>query len=166
MPCKSLGACIPGLTENIVRSWEPPGVHKTSYTTGGILLDAYAITLAQFIVIDCYASHLLTIEGWKRYAQENLYVSEDRNIIILAPCLQILPPRYNILMPEGLRLNPLDDSWERVNLEDLGRELTGGDPEICDFRNNLTGEIMDSDPRYLPEALRDWGVQLEEFILV
>lgn len=72
-----------------------------------------------------------------------------------------------ISTPEDPRLDPVDDRWERVNFEDLGRGLTGDDPEICDFfRNKVTQEIMDSDPRYLPEALRDRGVQLEEFILV
>ncbi|KAK6446924.1 hypothetical protein FP744_10003174 [Trichoderma asperellum] len=57
--------------------------------------------------------------------------------------------------------------WERVSLEDLGRPLTGDDPIILEFfKNNITGEIMNSDPRLLPEALEARGVDLQWFTIV
>ncbi len=52
--------------------------------------------------------------------------------------------------------------WEMVR-----RHRTNRDPELFQcFRNNLTGEEMNSDPRLLPEALRERGVELECFRLL
>ncbi|KAM0264110.1 hypothetical protein ACHAQJ_000855 [Trichoderma viride] len=57
--------------------------------------------------------------------------------------------------------------WERVSLEDLGRTLTGDDPIILEFfKNKITGEIMDSDPRLLPEALQGREIELQWFTIV
>ncbi|KAL6901780.1 HET domain-containing protein [Trichoderma evansii] len=57
--------------------------------------------------------------------------------------------------------------WERVSLEDLGRPLTGDDPIALEFfKNKVTGEIMNSDPRLLPEALKARGVDLQWFTIV
>jgi hypothetical protein len=67
---------------------------------------------------------------------------------------------------EDPRLEPHPE-WERIDLEDLGRDLTGDDPEFCDFfRNKSTGELINYDPRLLPEALKARGVQLRNFTLV
>ncbi|KAK1242546.1 hypothetical protein MKX08_005358 [Trichoderma sp. CBMAI-0020] len=57
--------------------------------------------------------------------------------------------------------------WERVSLEDLGRPLIGDDPIILEFfKNKMTGEIINSDPRLLPEALEARGVDLQWFTIV
>ncbi|PNP38003.1 hypothetical protein TGAMA5MH_10102 [Trichoderma gamsii] len=57
--------------------------------------------------------------------------------------------------------------WERVSLEDLGRPLIGDDPIILKlFKNKITGGIMNSDPRLLPEALEARGVDLQWFTIV
>ncbi|KAJ3566576.1 hypothetical protein NPX13_g7083 [Xylaria arbuscula] len=61
---------------------------------------------------------------------------------------------------EDPRLGPLVD-WERIQ-----HEWTPDDPEICDFfRHKTTGEVMNSDPRMLPDALRARGVNIETFSL-
>jgi hypothetical protein len=57
--------------------------------------------------------------------------------------------------------------WERIPLGELGRTLTGDDPIILEFfKNKITGEIMDSDPRLLPEALQARGVELQWFTII
>lgn len=67
---------------------------------------------------------------------------------------------------EDPRLEPHPE-WDRVELQDLGRKLTGDDPECCDFfRHKTTGEMINYDPRMLPEALEARGVQLRKFALV
>lgn len=67
---------------------------------------------------------------------------------------------------EDPRLEPHPD-WARVELKDLGRDLNGDDPEFCSFfRHNITGELIDYDPRMSPEALKARGVQLTNFALV
>jgi hypothetical protein len=70
------------------------------------------------------------------------------------------------LTADDPRLEPHPD-WERVEVEDLGRVLTGDDPEVCDFfRNKTTEELINYDPRLLPEALEARGVPLRTFSLV
>ena len=79
---------------------------------------------------------------------------------------KFLNPATGELSLEDPRLEP-HPLWERVALEELGRELTGDDPQDCAFfRHKETGEIMDSDPRLLPEALAARGVELVKFTLV
>ncbi|KAF5563384.1 heterokaryon incompatibility protein [Fusarium phyllophilum] len=69
------------------------------------------------------------------------------------------------LTAEDPRLEPLI-GWQRASLEELGRDLTGDDPEVYDFfRNMEDGRIVDSDPRLEPEALKSRGVNLETFVL-
>ncbi|KAF9765841.1 hypothetical protein IL306_001808 [Fusarium sp. DS 682] len=69
------------------------------------------------------------------------------------------------LTAEDPRLEPLE-GWQRISLEELGRDLTGDDPEVYDFfRNTEDGGIVNSDPRLEPEALRCRGVNLETFVL-
>ncbi|EXL41949.1 hypothetical protein FOCG_15311 [Fusarium oxysporum f. sp. radicis-lycopersici 26381] len=60
------------------------------------------------------------------------------------------------------RLGELPVTWEAIQ-----KDRTKDDPQFLSlFRNNLTGELMNSDPRMLPEALRDRGVRLQSFKLV
>lgn len=69
------------------------------------------------------------------------------------------------LTPEDPRLEPLPD-WERIPLDDLGRGLNGDDPEVIDFfKNTNDGRILNSDPRFSPEALVERGLELETFVL-
>ncbi|KAK3387780.1 heterokaryon incompatibility protein-domain-containing protein [Podospora didyma] len=72
-------------------------------------------------------------------------------------------PDTNTLSDEDPRLEPLDESWERV--ADVQR--TGNDPYLFQrFKNKLTGEVINSDPRLTPEALKARGVDLKEFSLI
>lgn len=60
------------------------------------------------------------------------------------------------------RLGPLPVQWEEMRPE--GKEV---DVNVASrFKNRDTGEVMDSDPRLLPDALRDRGIPLESFCLV
>ena len=60
------------------------------------------------------------------------------------------------------RLGPLAEPWE-----ELKAVRTRDDPTIfARFRNKQTGEVMNSDPRMLPDALRARGVPLKTFRLV
>ncbi|KAM5352582.1 hypothetical protein ACJ41O_005304 [Fusarium nematophilum] len=75
-------------------------------------------------------------------------------------------PETNTLTAEDPRLGPLE-GWERIPLEELGRELTGDDPQIYGFfGNTVDGRVVDSDPRMTPEALEARGVKLETFTLI
>lgn len=63
------------------------------------------------------------------------------------------------------RLSPLSPhEWEEVQGDNtLGPEHRGFH---LSFRNKQTGQVLDSDPRMQPEALRQRGVDLEVFRLV
>ncbi|RMJ11523.1 hypothetical protein CDV36_008807 [Fusarium kuroshium] len=67
--------------------------------------------------------------------------------------------------PEDGRLSRawLSDVWESTEIE-----RTRNDPAICRFfRNKVTGEVVNSDPRFEPEILRTKnGVELEEIVLI
>jgi len=68
----------------------------------------------------------------------------------------------NELTSDDPRLPPLPSEWEKVE-----RERGKDDPIIFTLhRNKLTGELINSDPRMLPDALRERGVELEEFRLI
>ncbi|KAK2676518.1 Heterokaryon incompatibility [Fusarium oxysporum f. sp. vasinfectum] len=55
-------------------------------------------------------------------------------------------PETGELTAEDPRLEPLV-GWQRVSVEELGRDLTGDDPEVYDFfRNMEDGRIVNSDP--------------------
>jgi hypothetical protein len=54
------------------------------------------------------------------------------------------------------RLGDLPHKWKWVR--------TDGDPDICEwFENSTTGEQVNSNPRMLPDALRERSVALETF---
>ncbi len=63
---------------------------------------------------------------------------------------------------EDPRLNVLPPEWER-----MAYERSPDDPALFEvFKNNVTGETINSDPRLSPEALRVRGVKLETFQLI
>jgi len=63
---------------------------------------------------------------------------------------------------EDPRLPALASEWERFE-----SPRTKDDPEYYQrFRNTVTGEVMNSDPRMLPDALRARGVALRTFQLI
>ena len=63
---------------------------------------------------------------------------------------------------EDPRLDLLPPEWMRMTYE-----RTPDDPAyFARFRNNATGEVINSDPRLSPEALRARGVELETFSLI
>ena len=60
------------------------------------------------------------------------------------------------------RLGPLVEPWEELKVV-----RTPDDPAMfAGFGNKQTGEVMNSDPRMLPDALRARGVPLKTFTLV
>lgn len=68
---------------------------------------------------------------------------------------------------EDPRLEPLSHGWERVEPEELGGPRDVNDSRFCTyFRNTANGDIVDYDPRMLPDALEARGVNLETFVLV
>ena len=63
---------------------------------------------------------------------------------------------------EDPRLGSLPEDWERVS-----HDRTTDEPVVVAiFRNKSTGDIMNSDPRMLPDALKARGVNLEKFKLI
>lgn len=78
-------------------------------------------------------------------------------------------PKYfnstsNTVSREDPRLSnlPLLPEWEPIEWE-----RTREDPIFCQkFKNNVTGEGINSDPRLLPEALMATGINLETIKLV
>jgi hypothetical protein len=63
---------------------------------------------------------------------------------------------------EDPRLPPLDSNWAKIT-----RQRTQDDPHFLQwFRNEDRGQVMNSDPRLLPETLIKRGVALEYFKLV
>jgi hypothetical protein len=75
--------------------------------------------------------------------------------------LRFFNPKTNVVSDEDPRLDPLPEEWEPHD-----RERTAEDPRIfrC-FKNKLTGELVNSDPRLLPQALEARGVKLRTFSL-
>lgn len=70
------------------------------------------------------------------------------------------------VMVEDPRLGPLSSGWERVEPEELGGPRDVNDSRFCMyFKNGATGDIVDYDPRMLPETLEARGVRLETFVL-
>jgi hypothetical protein len=95
------------------------------------------------VTINCdFCGHLLTREGGKR-------------------TFRFFNPDTEEHTYEDPRLPPLED-WSRIN-----HTSEPAVPEIHEFfQHKETGQIMDPDPRLLPEALTARGVQLETFSLV
>jgi hypothetical protein len=68
-----------------------------------------------------------------------------------------------VASPEDPRLQSLDisDKWERVP-----HEWDADDPALFEYyRNKRTGNVLNSDPRLLPSALKERGVSLGTFNL-
>ena len=63
---------------------------------------------------------------------------------------------------EDPRLDELSPEWERITYK-----RTPDDPAyFATFKNNVTGETLNSDPRLSAEALHARGVKLETFSLI
>jgi hypothetical protein len=60
------------------------------------------------------------------------------------------------------RLGPLPQDWELIEMKDEMRLSW----EVQHYRNRITGEVINSDPRMLPEALEARGVRLETICLI
>jgi hypothetical protein len=59
-------------------------------------------------------------------------------------------------------LGSLPPGWRRIE-----RRRNPNDPYIFDrFKNNVTGDVVKSDPRMLPDILRARDVKLDSFLLV
>ncbi|KAK3956645.1 heterokaryon incompatibility protein-domain-containing protein [Pseudoneurospora amorphoporcata] len=73
-------------------------------------------------------------------------------------------PNTGVLADEDPRLPPLDgNKWERVSRG----ERTGDDPFTFQrFRNKLTGEVINYDPRMDRDALEGQGIPIRDFNLV
>lgn len=63
---------------------------------------------------------------------------------------------------EDPRLRSLPPDWESVEVTRTSNEPI----HFGYFRNKKSGEMMNSDPRMLPEALEKRGIKLEKFCLV
>jgi len=60
------------------------------------------------------------------------------------------------------RLPPLDPKWVKIT-----RERTQDDPYFLQwFQDKQSSQIVNSDPRLLPSALKERGIRLEHFKLV
>lgn len=67
------------------------------------------------------------------------------------------------LSTDDPRLPPLPATWEEQGLRERKQE----DPFFFrEFKDRETGDVINSDPRMFPEALRQRGIQLESFRLV
>jgi hypothetical protein len=67
-----------------------------------------------------------------------------------------------VITPDDPRLHPLPPEWERIQAE-----RTSDDPvHFAPFKNKITGEVINSDPRLLPEVLKMQGVDLKPFQLI
>lgn len=72
-------------------------------------------------------------------------------------------PETQDLIRDDPRLGAVRDEWEEIDdMEDETRSVYALDH----FRHRESGQVIDSDPRMLPEELRERGVKLERFILV
>ncbi|KAI1309263.1 HET-domain-containing protein [Xylaria venustula] len=57
---------------------------------------------------------------------------------------------------------PLPAEWEPIEFQ-----WTRADPNICSkFRNRITGEVINSDPRLFPEALLERGIPVKRITLI
>ena len=110
----------------------------------------------------CYAHGLMDAEALLGPLPEDwtIRIIEDSGEYLTVQ--QFFNSKTDVLTTEDPRLAPLADQWEK-----LEREKTRDDPEIFrDFRNKSTGEIMNSDPRLLPQALKERGVKLRTLELI
>ena len=61
------------------------------------------------------------------------------------------------------RLGPLPEQWGEIRPEsDVVEEFS----LASSFKHRGTGEIMESDPRLLPDALKERGIKVEKFLLI
>ncbi|RSL61644.1 hypothetical protein CEP53_005041 [Fusarium sp. AF-6] len=172
----------------IIRRVTIPNLDTEKYQTGESLRQAYAISLVAgdvvAVILGCQSPMLLSPEPDGRYKiLGECYIhglADGAALVGLVPG----PREVKIFKgPGGLwdawgiwnsetkewdsedgRLSRawLPDVWESAEIE-----RTRNDPAICRFfRNKVTGEVVNSDPRFEPEILRTKnGVELEEIVL-
>lgn len=75
---------------------------------------------------------------------------------------QFVEPTTGATVTQDPRLPPLSSNWQAV----LAPDCFWPNKKVDAFRNMATGEVQYSDPRMLPQALRDRGVALEDFALI
>jgi hypothetical protein len=75
---------------------------------------------------------------------------------------RFIDPARSTHMAEDPRMGPLPPDWSHV----IGPDRAWPSKSVKVFRNSATGEILHSDPRMLPDALRATGVPQEKFALV
>jgi hypothetical protein len=61
-----------------------------------------------------------------------------------------------------LGLSPFPQHWERIDKEDEMRLSW----EAQHYRHRITGEVINLDPRMLPDSLKARGVQIETICLI
>ena len=67
-----------------------------------------------------------------------------------------------VVSTEDPRLPPLPDEWEQ-----MPRKRTADDPyNFLEFKSKLTGMVINSDPRMLPESLTEQNVDLQTIQLI
>jgi hypothetical protein len=71
-------------------------------------------------------------------------------------------PETGVVTKSDPRMDSLPGAWEQVD----SQRIPGDPPIFQRFRSKVTGEVMDSDPQMLPEALKVRGVQLETVELI
>ncbi|KAK4450969.1 HET-domain-containing protein [Podospora aff. communis PSN243] len=131
-----------GLAPSMAREGDLVCVFLGCYTP--ILLRRAERSSSYVVVGPCYVHGLMNAEGF------------------LGPVPSPWTARRTLHDP---RLNPLPpDEWEEVQ-GDITLRLEYRDFDLF-FRNKQTGQVLDSDPRMQPEALRQRGVDLGLFRLI
>ena len=77
-----------------------------------------------------------------------------------------IPNFFNTLTETVSTEDPRLGHWP-IEWETVQRQRTADDPyEFAHFRNKVTGAVMNGDPRMLPEALRQRGIELKTIRLL
>ncbi|RSL52458.1 hypothetical protein CEP54_010913 [Fusarium duplospermum] len=137
----------------IIRKVTIPDLDTATYGTGEPLRQAYAISLVAgdvvAVILGCQSPMLLRPQPDGRYkilGECYMHGLSDGGAL-----LGLVPEPYYVMIFKGPR--GLWDAWGIWN--------------ICRFfRNKITGEVVNSDPRLEPEALREKDVELEEIVLI
>lgn len=114
------------------------------------------------VVSDCYMYGIMDGESLLGPLPSPYKVRYNTN-----PGASFYVPTYlntetNTISSQDPRLGSLPQDWESINLE-----KTADDPDdFAPHRNNVTGEVINSDPRLLREALEARGVKLQTFMLI
>jgi hypothetical protein len=113
------------------------------------------------VVGDCYVHGLTDSTGLLGPLPEPWHVLNDYDSFGF--WLQFFHnPETGVTTLEDPRLGKLPPSWERVESIRIK-----GDPEIlARFKNTITGEVINSDPRLCSNVLKERGVDLQSYRLI